>query len=327
MGNQWSTADIPDLSGKRIIVTGGNRGLGHASALELAKKGASVVITSRSMVKGEAAIAEIRKAVPDADVSAMELDLSSFASVRSFAAAYKEKYGNDVHVLLNNAGVANDDDRVTTDDGHELLWQTNVWSAVLLTQLLLPSLAEGATEEKPARVVFLSSVTSTMAKVKMNADDPESEGLGKKLWAYPHTKCADWMIVNALTKRFKESSSKGKVQALCAHPGFSSTDMTSGLGGLANIVMGMPASKGCLPQVRACVDPDAKGGEFYGPNTPHYSLQHLFKYMGAKLNKEPEMYGAPVHSKLESPYASDAELCEKLLCKAEEVVGAKFDIA
>ena len=334
MGNKWSNADIPDLTGKHIVVTGGNRGLGYASVVEFAKKGAHVVLTSRSKEKGEAAIAEILKSVPNASLETMELDCSSFESVRAFVDQYKAKYDNKLDILLNNAGIAEMKDyaRIETGDGHEITWQTNVWSACLLSQLLLPTLANGATEESPARIVFISSVTATMPNVKINVDDPESENVAnsdEKFWTYPNTKCADWMISNALTKRIETSSLKGRVYATCAHPGFSSTDMTGGLGKVTNLLIGMPASQGCLSQVRVATDPTVTSGAFYGPNTQtKISIQHGLSFFGmAGHNADPECYGSPVPSALVSPFASDEELCEKLLKKSEEIIGAKFDIA
>lgn len=340
MGNhqQWnSTDDIPDLTGKHIIVTGGNRGLGYASAVEFAKKGAHVVITSRSKEKGQAAIAAIKNTVPNASLETMELDCSSFKSVRTFADEYTVKYGNgQLDALVNNAGIGSTKDykRIETEDGHELTWQTNVWSACLLSQLLLPSLAKGATEEAPARIVFISSVTSTLPSVNMNIHDPESENNAKnKHWVYPNTKCADWMISNALSKRFLGSDDdrlKGRVHVNCAHPGFSSTDMTGGYGKIANLLFSQPASQGCLPQVRVATDPTLPSGSFCGPNTSSkISIQHLAMSLGMvpDNNAEPELYGSPVSSALVSPFAGDAELCEQLLQKVEEIIGAKFVLA
>jgi len=330
MGNQWSIVDIPDLTGKHIIVTGGNRGLGYASVVEFVKKGAHVVLTSRSKEKGEAAIALIKKSVPNANLETMVLDCSSFKSVRAFSDAYKSKY-DKLDVLLNNAGIAQTEDfmRIETEDGNEMTWQTNVWSACLLSQLLMSTLANGTTQEAPARIVFVSSVRATMKSVRINADDPESENNARdKFWVYPNTKCADWMISKALHERLETSSLKGRVLATCAHPGFSSTDMTAGFGRVLNMMMGMPASKGCLPLVRVATDPTVTSGSFYGPNTAtSISLQHGFGLIGmAGNNPEPELYGAPMPSVLTSPYTGDKKLCEILLIKAEEITGAKFDL-
>ena len=287
-----------------------------------------ICIVPLSGVCGESAICEIRKTVPNADIVTMELDCSSFQSVRTFAKEYKKTYGNKLDVLLHNAGMASDD-ASKTQDGHEVTWQTNVWSACLLTQLLLPTLAEGATEEAPSRIVFVSSVTCQTPG--FNIDDPENSTYnhsGEEIPAYPFTKLADWMISNALAKRLGQSTSwNGRVRTATAHPGWSSTDITTHLGPIMNTLLGMPASQGCLPQVRVSIDPTVPSGAFYGPKTPtKFSLQHAFTLLGILSFPVPELYGSPAPSAIVSPFASDEEMCEKLLQKAEEIIGARFGI-
>jgi NAD(P)-dependent dehydrogenase (short-subunit alcohol dehydrogenase family) len=96
--------DLPDLSGKRIIVTGGNSGIGFHAAAEFAKKGASVVLACRSIDKGRAAAAQITSGHSRAEVELIELDLARLESVRNFARIFQAKHQN-LHVLCNNAGV------------------------------------------------------------------------------------------------------------------------------------------------------------------------------------------------------------------------------
>src|SRR5690242_17544106 len=100
----WTADDVPDLSGKTIIVTGGNSGIGYEAALQLARKHAQVVLACRNIDKARAAAAQIAAASPGASLEVMELNLSSLASVRSFADTFQKQH-QQLHVLCNNAGV------------------------------------------------------------------------------------------------------------------------------------------------------------------------------------------------------------------------------
>jgi NAD(P)-dependent dehydrogenase (short-subunit alcohol dehydrogenase family) len=115
--NKWTTADIPDLSGKVIIVTGANAGLGFEASKELARKGARVIMACRNMEKAQAALAQIRAEIPGAPAEVMQLDLASLKSIRQFADKFKAKYDR-LDVLLNNAGIMFGP-YVKTEDGFE----------------------------------------------------------------------------------------------------------------------------------------------------------------------------------------------------------------
>lgn len=340
MGASWSTNDIPDLSSTRILVTGANAGLGFASCVWFAKKGAEIIMTARNMVKGESAMARIKEIVPNANLTLFQLDQASFASVRAFAAAFKAKYSS-LDVLMNNAGTAGDKTFGKTEDGYEATWQVNFYAPFLLTSLLMDTLAEGSTTEKPARVIMISSVTHTDSVNEIDPINPEGVNLAtkknpksKKYWVYPNTKLADRMLTKHLHDKLEASELKGKVLSVCAHPGFSSTDMTMVMGSVMNTLFGQSASQGCLSQVRAAVDPTVQSGDFYGPNTATYlSVQHvlgLYKHVfdpNSELDPEPELYGDPYPSKLYSPHVQNSELCEALWQKAEEVTGETFNVS
>ena len=132
----WTVDDIPDLSGRRAIVTGANSGIGLIAARELARKGAAVVLACRNARKGEAALLAIRAAVPAADVEVASLDLGDLARVRGFAATVDAP----LDLLLNNAGVMAPPRRETAD-GFELQLGTNHLGHFALTGLLLDRLA------------------------------------------------------------------------------------------------------------------------------------------------------------------------------------------
>ena len=135
------------------IVTGANRGLGLLAAQKLSKRGYHVVLTSRRAADGERALAEIREAVPEANVDCMMLDLASFASIRSFVDAFHER-ALPLHLLVNNGGVMTTDPKAAfTADGFEMTFGTNHLGEFLLTHLLFGDLEKAA----PSRVVVLTS--------------------------------------------------------------------------------------------------------------------------------------------------------------------------
>src|SRR5215212_8999845 len=148
-GMGWTADDIPDQSGRRVIVTGANSGLGLSTARELARKGAHVVLACRNQQKGDAALAEVRAAAPGAKAEVGSLDLGSLASIRAFAAARTEP----VDLLVNNAGIMAPPEGRTAD-GFELQLGTNHLGHFALTGLLLDRLPAGIAP----RVVTLSSL-------------------------------------------------------------------------------------------------------------------------------------------------------------------------
>ena len=138
MNHQWTQADIPDLTGKVIIITGANSGLGLVSAQAFAAKGATVVMACRSLQKGEAAKTEILRAAPAAKLDLMQLDNASLKSVRTFADAFKANYER-LDLLLNNAGVMAIP-RQETADGFEMQFGVNHLAHFALTGHLLERL-------------------------------------------------------------------------------------------------------------------------------------------------------------------------------------------
>ncbi len=160
----FTTKDIPDLSGRLAVVTGANSGTGYETALELARKGAEVVIAARNPAKGDEAIRRIRREVPAASVRFATLDLADQASVRAFAERMLAN-GRPIDVLVNNAGVMALPTREVTVDGFELQLATNYLGHFALTALLLPLLKAGG-----ARVVQLSSIAHRQGRIRF--DDP-----------------------------------------------------------------------------------------------------------------------------------------------------------
>lgn len=209
---------IADQHGKVVVVTGGNSGIGKATAITLAAAGATTVITSRDPGRGEAALADIRQRSGSADVHLVALDLSSFASIRAAAAALLERWDR-LDVLVNNAGGILTEPG-TTDEGFEATLGGNHIGPFLLTDLLLERLRASA----PARVVNLSSIAHRGAAQVVEADFFPSDGFAGMRW-YSKSKLANLQFARELARREVEAGSG--VTSFAVHPG----GVRSGFGG------------------------------------------------------------------------------------------------
>jgi NAD(P)-dependent dehydrogenase (short-subunit alcohol dehydrogenase family) len=261
----------PDLSGKRVVVTGASDGIGLGLATRLAAAGAEVLVPVRNPRKGEAAITTIRQASPDANVSLRELDLSSLASVAALGDALREE-GQPIHILINNAGVMTPPDRQTTVDGFELQFGTNHLGHFALVAHLLPLLRAGR-----ARVTSQVSVAANSGAI--NWEDLNWQRSYDGMKAYSQSKIAFGLFGLELDRR-SQTSGWGITSNL-SHPGVAPTNLlaarpelgrdeeTSGrriiraLSGWG-ILLGTVESAG-LPALYAATSPNAKRGGFYGP--------------------------------------------------------------
>jgi len=264
--DSWDPTHLPSQSGKTIVVTGGNAGIGYFVSEQLASAGARVVLASRSEQKADTAAASIRARVPGATVDFVQLDLSSLGSVREAAAKIRNLGGVDV--LINNAGATSGSSkRQTTEDGLEFVVGSNAFGPFALTALAFPALT------RDARVVSLGSMATRL--VKLDARNLQStEGRYNFFRAYAYSKHA--MHAFALELQRKLSASGSAIESLLAHPG-SAVDLRSAKrpgindGGvkaldILSAVISQGKDKGAWPIVRASIDPAAKGGEFYGPH-------------------------------------------------------------
>lgn len=266
--DQWTTADMPDLTGKVIVVTGANSGIGLEAAKEFARQGASAILACRSLDKGEAALAEIRAEIPGAQAEVMALDLASLASVRQFAAAFQARY-NRLDVLVNNAGIM----MVpygATEDGFERQLGTNHLGHFALTGLLFDLLIH----TPGARVVNVSSAAHHRGDMDFdNLMYENGEGY-TPMGAYGRSKLANLLFTYELQRRFAALGVDARATA--AHPGISQTNL---MGHMADrwyykpVMLAAPlflqrAAMGALPTLRAAVDPTAQGGEYFGPDGP-----------------------------------------------------------
>jgi NAD(P)-dependent dehydrogenase (short-subunit alcohol dehydrogenase family) len=191
----WTTKDIPDLSGKTVIVTGGNSGIGYEAAAQLAGKGAKTILACRDATRGREAAVRVKSTFPNAAVDFLALDLASLASIRAFAAAFQEKY-DALHILCNNAGVMALPYRKTVD-GFEMQIGTNHLGHFALTGLLLERLLR----TPGARVINVSSTAHRIGK--MNFEDLHSERRYAKWLAYGQSKLANLLFTYELHRRLQ----------------------------------------------------------------------------------------------------------------------------
>lgn len=266
----WTTANIPDLTGKVFIVTGANAGLGFEASKEVARKGAKVIMACRSMDKAQAALTQISEEIPDASVEVMQLDLASLKSVHQFADNFKAKYDR-LDVLLNNAGIMFLPERRETEDGFEITFGTNCLGHFSLTGLLLDVLQETPS----SRVVYVSSFAHTRAELDFDDLMFENKRFNGGS-AYGATKLATILYAYELQRRF-ESTGIDSI-SVAVDPGYVRTDWTrhqaSGnrfnrflafLLGITLRITGQSVEMGALPLLRATVDPEVKGGEYFNP--------------------------------------------------------------
>ncbi|KAJ3104093.1 hypothetical protein HDU97_009542 [Phlyctochytrium planicorne] len=225
----FSFEEIPDLTSKVVIVTGASSGLGLVSTVEMAKKGAHVIMAVRSVKKAEEVLEEAKKKNPQdkLNVTIMEVDLSSLASVRNFAEAFT-KLKLPLHILMNNAGVMAIDKFTLSTDGIEMQLHANHLGHFYLTTLLLPILEETSKKsDASVRVVNLSSFGHNFAKA-MGVDfegynDPEKYSP----WpAYGQSKLCNILFTKELQKRL-EAKGYGNIRCNAVHPGGVSTNLAS----------------------------------------------------------------------------------------------------
>ena len=212
---RWTAVELPDLSGTRAVVTGGNSGIGFQTVKELARAGAHVVLAARDVERGKQAAHRIELACPGATVSVGELDLARITSIREFAATVVEP----LDLLINNAGVMAPPRRRSTADGFELQFGTNHLGHYVLTGLLLPSLLAAA----HPRVVTVSSLAHFGGNVDVvhgNAEDPYRPPL-----AYANSKLANLLFARELQRRATERGTA--LVSTAAHPGVASTGLVA----------------------------------------------------------------------------------------------------
>ncbi|RBO86499.1 SDR family oxidoreductase [Nocardia puris] len=263
---------IPDLTGKRAVVTGASDGMGVGIAARLAAAGAEVVLPVRNPRKGEAALVAIRQQNPTAAVSLRELDLSSLTSVAALGETLLEE-GRPIHLLINNAGVMTPPDRQVTADGFELQFGTNHLGHFALVGHLLPLLRAGA-----ARVTSQISIAANQNRI--NWDDLNWERSYDGMRAYSQSKIAFGLFGLELGRRSRAHGwgvtsnlshpGVAPTNLLSARPELGRTDDTTGVKlirwfSTRGILFGTVESAK-LPALYAATSPAAHGERLYGPS-------------------------------------------------------------
>ena len=245
---------LPDLTGRRAVVTGASSGIGFATARGLAAVGATVVLAVRDPSRGVAAASRIRESCPGAIVSIELVDLGSLVSIAAFA----RRVGTQpVHLLVNNAGLnAGPEER--SADGFDLTVAVNYLGSWALTAGLWPALVDGA-----ARVVNLGSLVAVRGRIGPGFGTPT----GSTSRSYADSKLAQIVLAGELRRRSTAAGSG--VHGVAAHPGWSQTRIVDppppAVGERAGELIGalQSASDGAQPVLLAATDP--RPGAYYGP--------------------------------------------------------------
>jgi len=258
---KWTTADVPDQTGRTAVITGANTGLGYETAAALAAKGANVVLAVRNLEKGKAAADLISRRTPGASVALQELDLSSLESVREAAGELRSAHPQ-IDLLINNAGVMMTP-KSTTKDGFELQFGTNHLGHFAFTGLLI----DRVLAVPGSRVVTVSSTGHRFAR-GVRFDDLQWEHDYSRIGAYGQAKLANLMFTYELQRRLIGINTI----AAAAHPGGSNTELMRnlpaairGVGILLTPLFQGP-DMGALPTLRAATDPGVLGGQYFGPD-------------------------------------------------------------
>jgi NAD(P)-dependent dehydrogenase (short-subunit alcohol dehydrogenase family) len=263
---KWTEAMVPDQRGRTAVITGGNTGLGFAAATILARAGASVVLACRNPTRAADAVRRIEEAVPSARVDTVPLDLASLASVRATAERLRATHAH-IDLLINNAGGIGSR-RVVTEDGFETTFATNHLGHFALTGLVLDRLLA----TPGSRVVTVSSIGHRRGVI--NFDDLQLEHGFRNSTAYFQSKLANLMFTYELQRRLAEACAP--TIAVAAHPGNAHTEFGRNLNPVTRLLLSprlhfltwwllQEPRVGALAEVRAAVDPEARGGEFFGP--------------------------------------------------------------
>ncbi|KAI0809191.1 NAD-P-binding protein [Irpex lacteus] len=254
---KWGVNDIPDLTGKVVIVTGGNTGIGKETVKALLTKNAKVYIATRSKEKSLSAIEELRKETGN-EALFLPLDLADLKSVKASAEEFLKKE-KKLHILFNNAGVMEPPVEQLTAQGFDLTFGVNAIGHWYFTELLLPALLAVAKEDptQKARVITTSSYAAYMETIHWDAieDTPQRRKLAPNV-LYWISKTANVIISNEVAKRYGDQG----IVAISVNPGNIATELYRTFSGIKEFIVHLilyPAPYGALTQLYAGTDPHA----------------------------------------------------------------------
>ena len=263
---RWTAADVPDQSGRSVVVTGASGGLGLETARVLAGRGATVILACRDAGKAGRAADQIRAEAGPASARVVPLNLASLASTRQAAERIRATCPR-LDLLINNAGVMAAPYQ-RTEDGFELTFATNHLGHFALTGMVLDRLLA----TPGSRIVTVSSIGHRQGVMRF--DDLQFES-GYRPWpAYYQSKLANLLFTYQLQARL--AAAGASPIALAAHPGNARTELWRTTPRLTQRLydprlrmltswLAQSAQTGALPTLRAATDPAAGGGDYYGP--------------------------------------------------------------
>ncbi len=299
----WSVDQLPDLTDKTYLITGGNQGLGFETAKYLGHKGANLILACRSPERAEKARLDLKNRIKG-QVDVVQLDLSDLKSVRSAARDLHRRF-DKLDAVINNAGIMQCPPQ-KTKDGFEMQVGTNHLGHFLFSGLLL-DLVEAA----GGRFVTLTSVANRSGA--LDFDDYMSERKYSPTGAYVQAKVSNLLFAFELDRRLKAAGSPAI--SIACHPGYSNTNLqSSGPAGLLNLIykvvnplFAQPPAQGAQPTVLAAAGKEAKRGAYYGP-------QNMNEFRGPAGDAK-----VPAH-------ALDKTAWKRLWELSEELVGFKWKI-
>ncbi|MCG2616815.1 oxidoreductase [Terrimonas sp. NA20] len=297
----WTKNDMPDQSGKKVMVTGANAGIGFETALAFYEKGAHVILAGRNLTALEQASGKIRSLKGNGSLEIAVVDLSSLEAIRQFASQFLSTHSS-LDILINNAGVMIPPEWKTTD-GYELQIGVNFLGHFLLTGYLYPLLAA----QEGSRIVTVSSMAYLRGKIDFS--NFRSENSYDAMREYCQSKLANILFSLELHRRI--SKANGNVLSVATQPGANKTELVRHMSeedynaALERFGELMEPWQGALPSLMAATWPGVKGGDFYSPD------------------KDGGIRGYPVLFPLE-PHALDKAVAKQLWEWAEHDTGFSY---
>jgi len=259
----WETSNIPNLTGKTVLITGANSGLGYYTAKALSEKNAHVIMACRSLEKAIQAIKKLKAFNPEGLFTPLKLDLSDLNNVVEAQSKIIDDF-NNLDLLINNAGVMHPP-KTLSAQGYEIQFAVNHLAHMLLTLKLLPIIEK----KEESRIVTVTSGAQFFGKVGWK--NLKAEHYYNKWESYSNSKLANVMFALELNENLKHKN----ILSLAAHPGIAKTNLFTAQKPKPSPIekfsmelfspIFQSAEMGALPQLFAATSPDARGGDHYGP--------------------------------------------------------------